>query len=181
MIWLFLSGLLFPMLYQWASAQGAGREPSQDSWPELVEGIFHTLEHAQYINWGELYRSCRSVTGQWVMKNCIVRHLSFWGFITLYHYFCGCCCLLLLWWWRCILCHVLNCSYINICILLFFQIFLSAGKGGGVSGWLCGSWLPAVVKPWQMQAVKEFHNDLASRKYLVKGKTNPFDAREDLL
>ena len=36
-------------------AQEAGKGHSQDSWPKLAKGIFHTIwHHAQYINWGEL-------------------------------------------------------------------------------------------------------------------------------
>ena len=42
------------MLCQQAGVQEAGREHSQDSWPEVAKGVFHNTEHhAQYINWGE--------------------------------------------------------------------------------------------------------------------------------
>ena len=58
----------FPMLCQWAGAQEPGREQSQDSWPELAKGIFHTMEsHAQYINQGNL-----TGAGQWLLGDCLV-------------------------------------------------------------------------------------------------------------
>lgn len=63
---------------------------SQDTWPELNKGVFHTtLCHAQYISCGELVRSHwlllgdRLSIGQQVVGDCIVPHLSFLVFIPL--------------------------------------------------------------------------------------------------
>ena len=59
--------------------QQARRGHSQDSWPQLAKGIFHTMwHHAQYINWGELAgQHCGSrigwvsASGWWAIVLCV--------------------------------------------------------------------------------------------------------------
>ena len=65
----------------------AGRGHSQDSWPKLAKGIFHTIwHHAQYINWGELAEKWLGI-GRQVVSNCIVHHLFCIFFYHYYYYY----------------------------------------------------------------------------------------------
>lgn len=59
----------------------------------MVKGIFQPMEcHAQYVNWGELAGSHRSLLkeglgiGLWMVSNCVVHHLVFLGFIPLFSF-----------------------------------------------------------------------------------------------
>ena len=43
-----------PVSKKAGGAQEIGRAHSQDRWPELAKGIFHTIERrAEYISWGK--------------------------------------------------------------------------------------------------------------------------------
>ena len=77
-----LSFLLCPANGQAAGAVRAGRGQTQDRWPKLAKGVFHTIwRHAkQYIgvaSWGEGagLLGVRLGIGQRVVSNCIVHHL----------------------------------------------------------------------------------------------------------
>jgi len=79
-----------PYSVDWGDAWEARREHSQDSWPELTEGIFHTIwHHAGGVDRGrELLLGVRLGIGVQVVRNCTVHH-SFCIFY--YYYFCLCC------------------------------------------------------------------------------------------
>ena len=57
--WLFilsqgLFSFLGPASERAGGARETGRGHSQDRWPKLAKGIFHTIwHHAEYINWGK--------------------------------------------------------------------------------------------------------------------------------
>ena len=72
---------LCPASEQAGGAAGAGRGQTQDSWPKLAKGVFHTIwRHAkQYIGvagrGGGRLLGDRLGIGQRVVSNCIVHHL----------------------------------------------------------------------------------------------------------
>lgn len=131
-----------PMLCQGAEAQEARRH-SQDSGPELSQGIFHTIDHhAQYRNWGELIGSHWLLPGdrlgisQWVVGNCIVHHLSVSGFIPLF--LLSPFSLRLLYFSL-----LLNCSYLNHRFNFFW---LSSPSHQRRKDWTSSSWY--LVASW---------------------------------
>ena len=135
-------------------AQEAGRGHSQDSWPKVAKGIFHTKwRHAQYINWGELAGRGRWLLGDWlsisqrVVSNCVMDHLSFLGFyftlfvtvlfVTNYYYYYH--------HYHCFsfLSVLLNCLYLNP--WGFFFWFSSPSHWVGRSEW-AAAW--CLVASW---------------------------------
>lgn len=107
--WLLLSDIpksmtfLFPLLFEWADAQESWREHSQDSWPELTRGMFHTTEcHVTHINWQHLLRTGSyrgsgtglvSISVWWTIVLCITCYSCvfclFFLLSFLYYYFMG--------------------------------------------------------------------------------------------
>ena len=116
-------------------AQGVGRGPGQDSWPQLTKGIFHTVWcHTRYKT-GEACQEAGSLLGNrvsirfWffspqVVSNCICASL-FFIFIFLYIKI------------------LLNCLYLNPRVgffwVFFFILFPIPLWGRRVSKWLPGA------------------------------------------
>lgn len=131
----------FSMLCHRGSAQQTGKEHSEDSWPALGKGIFHSTEHhSQYINCGKMARRCQFLPGdklgidQWMLSNCSVQNLFFLWFIPLFppflHYYYCC-----------------TCYYILLHVII--KLFLTRGFFrwvGLVSEQLHSTYLPAGVK-----------------------------------
>ena len=123
-------------------AQEAGRGHSQDSWPKLAKGIFHTLWHlAQCINWGQLVRRQQLLLWDWlglgqqVVSNCITHRLL---------------CMLLLLLSYLFLFELLNCLYLIPWVLTSTLPTLSPIlPGREACKWLCAAFSLARIKPWQ--------------------------------
>lgn len=141
-----LSLLLCPANRQAGGAARAGRGQTQDRWPKLAKGVFHTIwRHAkQYIgvaSRGERagLLGVRLGTGQRVVSNCIVHHLFVHTIITfvlspLYHYYYYC------YYYFCYYYFpvLLNCLYLNSRASLSISLPRPREGGGRVSERLRG-------------------------------------------
>lgn len=117
-------------------------------------GKLHTREHhAQYINWrswyavrNQLLLRDRLRISQRVVSNCFVHHFPFLGFI-LPVFLCPFSLLLIS-----VIFHIISVisPYLSPWVLHFFQFsFPSHFVGRGSEEYLCGTYILAVIKPWQ--------------------------------